>query len=503
MSYCDHIRFETFPVHEAAESARRFFGDSIDPDNYMKRVLGNDTSYSWSDYSSHVGKAMLPWITFFAVALLVWILSFVFIVIRTCCCRRKAGRGGLGICVLLTLALCLAVMGLGTACLVFTDMLYQGIQQSECAAYRVTSNVQDGNIDQGGTFIGLSNATIQLAALPAALADYDTNTDNNWSNTDWLTTDPTTIEAYITTYQSSFEGTLLLPNPNSEVGGTIPTIYGQNFITACQAMSSNFATTIGLVDTALNTMKGTSEQSKSDVKDLVNSVDSAESSLQGFYDGVKKMHSNVDKWFLDNSDNVQSGWAGLLLGFTYLIISAMLCFLLISCLLATGNQGKGRCFYLMWLLFGISAIGGAALAMLFVGTSIIMKDACGVTDNLSTTAGLQEYSYLIPSKAEEFLNVCFNTGGDVAAYLGISKDIANFDQQLTEVNQLLQKLNAVDLTTFPGVVSNQQYVNYIQASDFTTNYDAVVPAPAPSTFLATLNLWTNSEAAGSLQVTVI
>lgn len=459
MSYCDHIRFETFAVHDAAESARHFFGDNIDPDNYMKRVLRNDTSYSWSDYSSHVGKAMLPWITFFAVALLVWILTFVFIVIRTCCCRRKTGNGGHGICVLLTLALCLAVMGLGTACLVFTDMLYQGIQQSECAAYRVTSNVQDGNIDQGGTFIGLSTSITQLAALPAALANYDTDTDNNWSNTDWLTTDPETVGGYIATYHTNFAGTLSLPNPNPEVGGTIPTIYGQNFDTACQAMASDFTNTIGLVDTSLNQMKTSSEQSKSDVGELVNSVDSAESSLQDFNDGVKKMHSNVDKWFLDNSDNVQSGWVGLLLGFTYLIISAMLCFLLISCLLATGNQGKGRCFYLMWLLLGISAIGGAALAMLLVGSSIIMKDACGITDNLSTTEGLQEYSYLIPSKAEEFLNICFNTGGDVAAYLGISDDIASFEEVLSAGNLLLQELNTIDLTTFPGLVSNQQYVN--------------------------------------------
>ena len=461
MSYCDHIRFETFAVHDAAESARHFFGDSIDPDNYMKRVLGNDTSYSWSDYSTHVGKAMLPWITFFAVALLVWVLSFVFIVIRTCCCRRKAGGGRQGICVLLTLALCLAIMGLGTACLVFTDMLYQGIQQSECAAYRVTSNVQDGNINQGGTFIGLSTAMTQLAALPAALADYDTNTDNNWNNTDWLINDPLTVGASITTYKSNFEGTLLLPNPNPEVGGTIPTIYGQSFDTNCEAMTNNLATSIGLVDTALNQTKDTSEQSKSDVEELVNTMNSAESSLQEFYDGVEKMHSNVDKWFLDNSDNVQSGWVGLILGFAYLIISAMLCFLLISCLLATGDQGKGRCFYLMWLLLGISAIGGAALAMLLVGTSIIMKDACGITDNLSTTEGLQEYSYLIPSKAEEFLNVCFNTGGDVAAYLGISDGITSFDQVLTASNKLLLELNAVDLTTFPGVVTNQQYVNYI------------------------------------------
>ena len=461
MSYCDHIRFETFPVHEASESSQRFFGNFIDQDNYMKRVLSNDSSYSWSDYGSHVGKAMLPWITFFAVALLVWILSFVFIVIRTCCCRRKGGRRSLGLCVLLTMALCLAIMGLGTACLVFTDMLYQGVQQTECATSRLTTDVQEGNIDRGGTFVGLSNAMIQLTALPASLANYSTATDQNWKGTDWLSTDPVAVAGLIQNYQATFANKLVVANPDPIVGGTISTIYGQNFQTACTAMNTNLTNTIIPVDGALMIMKSNTEQGKSDVDDLVNTVSTAESSLQDFSDGVEKLHSNVDKWFLNRSDDMTSGWTGLILGFVYLIVSAMLCFLLTSCLLATRAQGKGRCFYIMWLLLGIAAIGGAALAMLLVGTSVIMKDACGVTDNLSTTEGLQKYSYLIPGKAEEFMNVCFNTGGDVATYLGVSNGFADFEAIIDEANVLLQDLSTINLTTFPGLVTNQQYVCFI------------------------------------------
>ena len=496
MSYCSHIHFETFPVHDAAQSAQHFFGNLIDPENYMKHVLHRDSSYSWSDYGTHVVHAMLPWIAFFALVLLLWVLSFVVIVVRSCCCRGRIKQGGKGVCVIITMVLCLAVMGMGAACLVFTDMLYQGVQQSECAAYRLTNDLQDGTLGRGGTFIGLTTAQNDLASLPSQLQDYDTKTDQVWVDTDWLDTDPEQLLAQIQAYQAAFKDTLSVSNPDpSSTTAMIPTIYGQNFELAISQLNSDISKQIGLVDVSLSTLKSTTEDSKSDIQDLLNNVDTAQASLQNFSDGVEKLHSNMNKWFLHHSDAVQSGWTGLLLCFGYLIVTGMLCFLLTSCVLATRAQGKRGCYYLIWLLFGVTAAGGAALAMFLVGGSIIMKDACGVTDNLSTTEGLQRYDYLIPSKVEPFLNLCFNGNGDVTDYLGLTADLSLFTSLITQVNSVLTELNNVSLTSFPGLNYNQQYVGSFTSKD----YDAIVPAPAPTSFLNTLTSWTNSQVANSLQ----
>lgn len=185
----------------------------------------------------------------------------------------------------------------------------------------------------------------------------------------------------------------------------------------------------GSVIEIMQEIKETSTTSVDEMDSIISVLKSSKSSLIEFQDGMDTLHSNLKKWLIDNRDTVEWGWKGMTVSFMLIILMTQTTLLVLLAVVFLRLRRLSGTFYASWCGAGCTSVLGFIFGALMVGFSVVLYDYCDFSKDVTTSSGLYKYDHVIPSEAAPYLDVCFNSDGDLAEYLQID-DVLAFANEL-------------------------------------------------------------------------
>lgn len=469
--------------------------------------MQNDNSYSWSKYADEIIYAVMPWIAFACLALLVLVMASLIRCLKCMCCKGKSKDRGNGIKNLFV-AISFLVTLLALACCAFiifySDAAYQSYQQLQCAAGRIPYGLLDGNDNY--QWMGLRPASLKVNDVKTFMdSQYSSLTLDLWENTEWLSSAQPDFDKAINIYYENFTDATV-PSPNPEAPNEIITSFTSNMgplnqqTTFAGSINAEYYYKISPILTIMTELFAASMYSADNIENIVNELDLASSNLNTFISGSDKVNNRVDDWIVNNQSTVKDSWRGFSLG---MVVWGW--FICIGVLLTVSAQAlnkpmlaHGLCCF--WFFIGFISLLGFMLSATVLAVGLVTDNTCGLLDDLFTESGLAKYNMIIPSDIVPYLQICLNGDGDLYEVLNIIQPLT----YITNLTELDTELGHYDISHSLGNFLSFQYNqanitwsrNYSNALEKNTNVEDTADYN-----LALLNNYTNNFTIDSTQAT--
>ena len=460
--------------------------------------MKQSSSYSWTDYGDDLVKAVMPWIVFAALALIVFILAIVIRFLKAICCKsavKVRGERTLNTCVGISVIITFLSMGCCGYIIHYSDGFYQSYMQLQCTAGRIPYALLEGNLDY--QWIGLATAKEDLDYIIDVLNEkYDSLTRALWDDTEWLQSDQSDFQSALDLYYSNFSSSKVSsPDPYEQDDVRLDYIedLGDQYTQGTWTFKINqeYTSTITPIDTYIYGFKQVDLASIGQIGNVVDEINSADDSIQKFIDGNKEVNDNIKTWIRDNHTTAKQGWRGFTLAFV--LIAWFICIgILITVSSKALNKPKlahGLCCY--WMCTGFISVLGFVLSIGFLSIGIVSNDSCGLIDSLLDPSGLKKYDVVVPDYIYDYMNVCLNEGGDLDAFLGLNETFQGYAELIDQEEFIYNDLGiSYSLANFQSIKDNSAEINKLKGyKDIVDESDNLTP----EFNLAELNKFTDAS----------
>lgn len=464
--------------------------------------MKQSSSYSWTDYGDDIVKAVMPWIVFAALALVIFIFAIIIRFFKALCCKsavKVRGEKTLNSCVGMSVIITFLSMGCCGYIIHYSDGFYQSYMQLQCTAGRIPYALLEGNL--GYQWIGLATAKEDLDYLIDILnTKYETLTKALWDDTDWLQTDQSDFQSTLDLYYSNFSSSKAKsPDPYDTDDVSLDYIddLGDQFSqgTWTYMINQEFTSTISPIDTYIYGFKQADLASIGQIGTVVKEINSADKSIQQFIDGNKEVNDNIKTWIRDNHSTAKDGWRGFTL--VFVLIGWFICVgILVTVTAKALNKPKfahGLCCY--WMCTGFISVIGFILSIGFLSIGIVSNDSCGLIDSLLDPSGLKKYDVVIPDYIYDYMNVCMNEGGDLNIILGLNETFQGYSELIKQEEYIYNDLGiSYSLADFQSIKANSAQITKLKTYKDIVNEDDNL---TPEFNLAELNKFTDASNQGN------
>lgn len=468
--------------------------------------MKTSSSYSWSDYAESLLDAVIPWIAFACLALLIFILAIIIRFIKAVCCKSKVKlRSDMikNICVGFFFIVTFLSMGCCAYIIHYADSTYQSYMQLQCTSGRIPYGLLNGNLKEN--WLGLSRAHDDLNRLVDIIeTNYTILTQVLWDDTNWLETAPNDFSNALNRYFNNYsDSKVASPNPlgssNVELS-YINNLGGPNKInTYTYAINTEYNTRIYSSYLVFSEFKAADIYSTTQIDTVIDGINSAQKSLDQFIKGNKEVNDNIESWIVDNRKDAKDGWR--IFSLVHVLIGWFICVgTLVTISAQALNKPKlanGLCCY--WVFAGLFSVFGFILCTALLSFGIVSNDSCGLIGSLMTPDGLKDYTVIVPDYIYEYMNICLNGDGDIDAVLGLNETFEDYAQLLKAEDYIYTQLGInSELEDFESISTNWE-----QIQDLWTYKDIVSgdDQDTPEYNLNEFNKFSDSSADGSYQST--
>ena len=364
-----------------------------------------DNGYDWEDYASDLVEQMIPWAVLAGIALLLFVASVLiwcFKCLFSCCCKccrnknSSSSKVMLNICVVASFVLVAGVLVCIGLSVSYIDNSFQGYMQGECATYKTTYTLKYGTDRPTDNWIGLSEAIDNLELVRDELKyNYTKYTEKNWQDTEWLTTDPESLQTGLALYYAKHQGDQILsPNPRDDPDTTITPSYvndlGPNTEDSTYTGKIQTEMTDELFATILTlyAVKEVTTRAESELNTAISTLQSAIDQLDSFENDVDEIQDKIQDWILDNEDEAVMAWRWFTVACVILGWFTLLILLLTVCIISLHTYKAAKLFCCGWLVFAIIGVLTAVLCAVLAAGSYVTSDSCDFSSELITTEGL-------------------------------------------------------------------------------------------------------------------
>ncbi|OMJ74796.1 hypothetical protein SteCoe_26212 [Stentor coeruleus] len=384
----------------------------------------------------------------------------------------------------------------------YSDQNYQSLQQVQCATGRIPYTMLNGNYIKN--WIGLKKSLENCLKISLVLENYyENSTQTLWLGTEkWLT--PIFFPSVLYKYYTSFKDKKVT-NPNPLAKTQVPLDYITNL--GPQDINTSYTGIIQLeYEQKLQNIVNIFFELKIVSVSVLDNLDSVlegykdlEEKFYMFYDGIKKVDMNIYTWIIDHQELIQSSWCGVAFGIVvwgWFINSGVLLAFYIQ-IMSKPEFLYGLCCF--WVFMGLASVVGFLATTGSLAVGLVVRDSCGLIDDILTTDGIKKYNILIPGDIGNYIDVCLNGNGDLQQTLNLTEFLTVF-LIMAETNKTLNTYNLTsNLANFTSITDSilllSHPINYINAITSNINIDYL-----PSTNLLELNKYTNAYTNSSYQL---